>query len=262
MGGMKESEGERLAVGGIELETLSRGNGSPLLLLHGFDTIPSNARFLDRLARRFRIVAPSCPGFGASPRPDDVTHVYDLVHLYLALLETLPAKASVIGFSFGGWLAAEMAVSCSHRIEKLVLVDALGIKVSGRETPDILDIFNRHPQEVARARWHEPETWAPDFDHMSDEEIARHARNREALCLYGWNPYMHNANLKRWLAAIKAPTLVLWGAQDGIVKPSYGRVYADLIPGARFSLIEDAGHHPEMEQPDVFAERVASFLER
>jgi len=259
---VSSAETERLTVAGIELEALRRGQGPTLLLLHGFETIPPEARFLDRLARRFSILAPSTPGFGNSARPEDVSEVYDLVHLYLELLQGLPGETVVvIGFSFGGWLAAEMAAACCHRIAKLVLIDALGIKISDRETPDILDIFNTHPRDVAPRRWHDPARSAPDFDAMSDEAIIRYARGREALSLYGWHPYMHNPSLKRWLARIKVPTLVLWGAQDGVVSPSYGRAYSALIPGACFAMIENAGHHPEIEQPDAFVDHVLAFLE-
>ena len=63
-----------------------------------------------------------------------------------------------MGLSFGGWLAAEIAVKAGHRIDRLVLVDALGIKISDRETPDILDVFNAHPREVLRRSWHAPDT--------------------------------------------------------------------------------------------------------
>ena len=58
------------------------------------------------------------------------------------------------------------------------------------------------------------------------------------------------------------PTLVLWGASDGVVTPSYGRAYSALIPGSRFELIEGAGHHPEIEQAEAFAGAVAGFLNR
>ena len=88
------------------------------------------------------------------------------------------------------------------------------------------------------------------------------ARNWEALSLYGWHPYMYNPRLKHWLRRITVPTLVIWGASDGIVKPAYGRAYSALIPGARFELIDEAGHHPEIEQPEAFVERVTSFLGR
>ena len=97
---------------------------------------------------------------------------------------------------------------------------------------------------------------------MSDEALVVHARNREALCLYAWHPYMYNPQLPRWLGRITVPSLVLWGAGDGVVSPDYGRAYAKLIPGSRFELIERAGHHPEIEQPAAFAERVASFLDQ
>jgi pimeloyl-ACP methyl ester carboxylesterase len=252
---------ERFEVLGIELELLRRGAGRPLLLLHGFDTIDADARFLDLLARHREILAPSAPGFGHSARPKDFDTVYDLVQLQLAMLDALPsAKASLVGFSFGGWLAAEAAALSTHRIDKLVLVDPLGIKVSGRETPDILDIFNRSPEEVRRCRWHDPDRFAPDYDAMSDEALVVHARNREALCLYAWHPYMYNPQLPRWLARIDVPTLVLWGESDCVVTPDYGRAFAAMIPGARFAPIARAGHHPEIEQPDAFAAEVVRFL--
>jgi pimeloyl-ACP methyl ester carboxylesterase len=143
-----------------------------------------------------------------------------------------------------------------------VLVDALGIKISDRETPDILDVFNTAPDEVRRRAWHDPARWAPDYDAMSDEELVARARNWDALCLYGWHPYLYNPQLKRWLGRIRVPTLVLWGASDGIVAPSYGRAYAARIPGARFELLAGAGHHPEIEQAEAFVDAVVRFLGR
>jgi pimeloyl-ACP methyl ester carboxylesterase len=254
-------EAERLVVHGVELEVVRRGSGRPLLILHGFETIDPEARFLDLLGRHAEIVAPSSPGFGRSPRPEDFDTVYDLVHLYLAALDTLPGdKVSLLGFSFGGWLAAEVAAACSHRLAKLVLVDPVGIKIGGRETPDILDVFLRSPDEVRRSSWHDPDRFAPDYDALSDEALVVSARNREALCLYAWHPYMYNPQLPRWLGRIAVPTLLVWGASDRVVTPDYGRAYSRLIPGSRLALIEAAGHHPEIEQPEAFVEQVAAFL--
>jgi len=256
------AESDRLTVHGIELETVRRGAGRPILLLHGFQTIDPAARFLELLSRHGEIIAPSGPGFGQSPRPRDFDTVYDLVHLYLEVLDTLPGvNVTLVGFSFGGWLAAEVAVACSHRLDRLILVDPLGIKISDRETPDILDVFNKSPDEVRRRSWHDPGRFAPDYNAMSDEALIVHARNREALCLYAWHPYMYNPQLPRWLGRIAVPTLLVWGASDGVVTPDYGRAYARLIPGSRLALIEGAGHHPEIEQPEAFVERVAAFLE-
>ena len=95
---------------------------------------------------------------------------------------------------------------------------------------------------------------------MSDEQLVIHARNREALCLYAWHPYMYNPQLPRWLGRIDVPTLLVWGESDRVVSPEYGRAYVGMIPGARFELIERAGHHPEIEHPAAFVDCVARFL--
>jgi pimeloyl-ACP methyl ester carboxylesterase len=256
------SVAERMSVQGIELEVVRRGAGRPVLLLHGFHAIDPRAPFVDLLAAHAEVIAPSHPGFGHSPRPDDFDSVYDLVHLYLDALDGLGHdKVTLVGLSFGGWLAAEIAVACRHRLDKLVLVDALGLKVSDRETADILDVFNTHPREVQRRSWHDPAKWAPDFDAMTDDELVVHHREWESLCLYGWRPYMYNPRLRRWLASVSTPTLVLWGESDGIVAPAYGRAYAASIPGARFETIPGAGHHPQIERADAFVDRLVTFLE-
>jgi pimeloyl-ACP methyl ester carboxylesterase len=155
-----------------------------------------------------------------------------------------------------------MAATCNPRIDRLILVDAFGIKISDRETPDILDVFNTSPVEVQRGLWHDSARHAPDYNALPDEALVRRARNWDALCRYGWHPYMYNPQLKRWLGRIRVPTQVLWGASDGIVKPDYGRAYSALIPGAEFALISGAGHQPEIEQPEAFVDHVAAFLDR
>ena len=250
-----------MSIAGVELDVLRRGAGHPLLLLHGFQHLDPRLPLVELLARDAQLIAPSHPGFGRSSRPADFGTIYDLVHLYLEFLDTLPkGPLTLMGLSFGGWLAAEIAVKAGRRIDKLILVDALGIKVSDRETPDILDVFNALPQDVVRKSWHAPDTYAPRYDDMEDDELITRARNWETLCRYGNHPYMYNPQLKRWLSNIKARTLVLWGASDGVVKPAYGEAYAKLIPGARFEAIANAGHHPEIEQPAALAERVQAFL--
>jgi pimeloyl-ACP methyl ester carboxylesterase len=119
-------------------------------------------------------------------------------------------------------------------------------------------VFNTHPDTVRRKSWHDLAN-APDLDAMSDEELTVRAKNWNALCLYGWSPYMHTPQLRRWLPRIAVPTLVLWGESDGIVTPAYGRAFAGLIPGSEFALIAAAAHHPELEQPDAFVERIVRF---
>jgi pimeloyl-ACP methyl ester carboxylesterase len=250
-----------MTVGGIDVEILCGGAGKPALLLHGFQTISPKAPFLSELARHCSYFAPSLPGFGASARPKDFDTIYDLVHHILDLIDVVPGDSiTLIGFSFGGWLAAEAAVLCPAKLDRLILVDPVGIRISDRETRDILDVFNVHPDVVRDKTYYDPKRFAPDFDAMDDAELITYARNRDALCLYAWNPLLYNPQLKAWLHRIGVPALVLWGASDGVVTPAYGRTYASLIPGARFKLIDDAGHQPEVEQPNTFVAHLARFI--
>ncbi len=265
---------DRLRAGPLELEALRRGplgsGGRTILLVHGVNPVSPKAGFLDLLAEHGEIVAPSHPGFGNSPRPDDFDTMYDLVHLYRELLDALPEKVVVIGLSFGGWIAAEVAAGGSAKLDRLVLVDPVGIKLGGREERDIVHFFNTSPAELNRRSWHDPANrpagtyglgWQTCIDEaMSDETMIALARNWDALCLYAWRPHMYNPQLKHWLRRISVPSLVLWGAADRIVTPEYGRAYSALIPGARFAMIDEAGHHPELEQPRAFVDHVARFL--
>lgn len=261
-----------MKLGPIELEVLRRGRpgGRPILLVHGVNPVSPKAPFLDLLAAHGEIVAPSHPGFGKSPLPEDFDTMYDLVHVYRDVLDALPDKAVVIGFSFGGWIAAEVAAGGHPKLGGLVLVDPVGVKLGGREERDIVHFFNTNPAELNRRAWHHaakrPEGvcglgWQACIDEtMDDAEMVTLARNWDSLCLFGWRPHMYNPQLKHWLRRIAVPTLALWGAGDRIVTPDYGRRYAALIPGADFAVIEEAGHHPELEQPRAFVEHVARFM--
>jgi pimeloyl-ACP methyl ester carboxylesterase len=72
---------------------------------------------------------------------------------------------------------------------------------------------------------------------------------------------MHNPKLKGRLHRIKIPTLVLWGAEDKIVAPAYGKAYAAALPNASFATIDKSGHFPHVEQPQEFARRTLTFIE-
>lgn len=274
-----------MQVGPHTLEVLQAGPQDaatvPLLLIHGINPISSNSVFLNRLAERHRVIAPSHPGFGGSPRPADFDTIYDLVNLYLDVLDTLPdQRVAVAGFSFGGWIAAELAVAGHPKLDRLILTDPVGIKLGGREERDIAHMFNTHPAELNRRSWHDPAHrpagvygvgWQAVIHHpagsdpagndaMTDAEMISLARNWDALCLYAWRPHMFNPQLKFWLHRIRVPVLVLWGASDRIVTPDYGRGYAQLIPAATFVTIPQAGHHPELEQPESFVALAEDFL--
>lgn len=257
------SEPSWLTVHGVQLEVIEQGQGRPIVVLHGEDGLDPKAPFLDLLAAHGRVIAPSHPGFGHSPDAETIDTIDDLAYLYLDLLaEQDLREAIVIGFSLGGWIAAEMAVKSTDRLAKLVLVAPVGIKVGDRETRDIPDIFALRPDEVARLQYHDPARAVVDYTTLSDDALTVIARNREATALYGWEPYFHNPKLRQRLHRINIPTLLLWGASDRFITPGYyGAAYRDAIPGARLEIIERAGHFPHLEQPEAFVERVRKFLD-
>ena len=253
---------ERIDIGGIAVETEIAGTGPPLLFLHGGDYVAQNRPFLDRLARRFRVVAPRHPGFGNTPRPVWFRSVHDIAYLYLDLLDRLDLKDTVlVGSSFGGWVALEMAVRSEARLGRLVLIDSLGVKFGGREERDIADIYVLPPEEVLRRTFAEPARVVPDYSKLDDGETLAIARDREATSLYCWKPYMHDPALVHWLRRITRPALVLWGERDGIVAPAYGERLAAALPNARFERIAQAAHYPQIEQPEAVAALIERFAQ-
>src|SRR5690606_22821960 len=125
--------------------------------------------FADALAQRFEVIAPTHPGFNGTKIPDHFDGMPDLVFLYLDLLDALKLDApAVIGFSMGGWLAAEPAVLPGTNFSKLILVDAVGVKIGGRTDRDIADGFGRPPHNATRLLWHDPAR-APSTEGLPDE---------------------------------------------------------------------------------------------
>lgn len=254
----------RIEAAGIAVETTEAGNGPTLLLLHGghpSGRLDPGARFIEALASRVRMIAPTHPGFGITAAPSQLTSVDDLAYLYLDLLETLNLRDVIlVGASLGGWIASEMAIKSTDRLSHLVLVDALGIKPGDREARDIADIYAITDQQLAAITYADPQKMARETKKLAEEELILMARSREATARYAWSPYMHNPKLMGRLHRIHIPTLVLWGDSDRITAPDYGRAYAQAIPAARFALIESAGHFPHLEQPNAAARHILDFI--
>jgi pimeloyl-ACP methyl ester carboxylesterase len=250
-----------MSLAGTTLELVERGHGRPLLFLHPGEGLAPEKPWLELLSRRYRVIAPWHPGYGNSPLIDGSGSVDDLAYLYLDLAAELKLENAVlVGACFGGWIAVEMMVRSSARFSHLVLVDPLGIKISGREERDIADMHALPRAEYLKLAWADPAKGDVDFTKLPESELAAIVRGREALALYGWKPYMHNPRLKRWLHRIDLPTLLLWGAEDRIVTPAYGEGWRQAISGARLEIIPQAGHFPHWEQPEAFVERLSAFV--
>ena len=128
-----------------------------------------------------------------------------------------------------------------------------------QQTRDVADIFAITETEFNELAYFDPACAAREYAAMPEAEVRVAARNREATARYGWSPYLHDPKLKGRLHRIRIPTLFLWGTHDRILTETYGRAYCAAIPGARFELIDKAGHFPHVEQPQIFADRVLAF---
>lgn len=249
-------------VDGIDVSMLRGGKGPTLVWLHAVDGIHAATSFLESLSRHFDVIAPWLPGFGPSERPADFKHISDLAYFQLTLLEALSLRDVVlVGSSFGGWVAAEMAVRNTSRMSRLVLANAYGVKHGGRESRDIADIYAIPQDAVNALAYRDVSKRKRDYSTMSESELVSIARSRESLVYYAWKPYFHNPGLKRWLRRIDVPTLVAWGEADKIIDLDYGKQYAEAIPGARFKVIPNSGHYVHVEQPDVLSTVIRDFSE-
>jgi pimeloyl-ACP methyl ester carboxylesterase len=253
---------ETVSVGGAKLHLLKGGSGEPLLLLHGAGGNPGWIRYVQALADHYTVYFPSHPGFGASERPDWLNTVPDLAAFYSWFLEDQGLEGvRAIGFSLGGWLAAELAATCRHALGKLMLVDAVGIKPQQGE---IADIFIITPAQVTQLLFHDPQQ-APEYQQLyvrtlAAQEQAAAERNREMAVRLGWKPYMHDPRLPALLARVRVPTCIVWGRQDRLVPLECGQLYHEAISGSQLVVIDHCGHVPQVEKPQEFVRVALDFL--
>jgi pimeloyl-ACP methyl ester carboxylesterase len=234
------------------------GSGHPFLLLHGGAGPQSVTSFANLLAtsKGGRVITPTHPGFGGTPRPERIDSIKTLARLYGALLDQLALEnVTVIGNSIGGWIAAEMGLIGSPRIGGLILVDAAGIEVEGHPAADF---FSLSLDEVAQLSYHDPVRFRIDPSTMPEAQRNAFAGNRASLAVYGGQS-MADPSLRGRLAGVTVPTLVLWGDSDRMFDPEYGRAYAASIPGATFTLLTDTGHVPQIETPEQLLDPIWEF---
>jgi pimeloyl-ACP methyl ester carboxylesterase len=248
-------------VGPVDISLTERGEGPVFLLLHGGAGPQSVTGFAESLAEAegARVITPAHPGFASTPRPEALDSVRGLAALYVALLDHLDVTGvTVVGNSIGGWITAEMALLGGNRIDRLIVVDAVGIEVPGHP---VVDFFALTLDQVADYSYYNPDAYRIDPAAMPEEQRAAMASNRAALAVYGGTS-MTDPGLAARLAGISVPTLVLWGEADRIADPDYGRAFATAIPGARFELLPETGHVPQLETPDQLLRAISAFLGR
>ncbi len=248
-------------IGGAKIQLLRGGDGPPLLFLHGAMGGGLWLPFLEQLAKRFSVYAPAHPGFGRSEDPPWLDSMDDMVHYYLDFLDWLGRKkVHLVGLSLGGWIAAELATLCSHRIDRLVLVDSAGLRVDGVKVPDL---FAMTPEEVVGHIFAKPETAAALYPaDPTPDQMELLLRQRMTLARLGWNPYLHNPKLPRRLGRIRVPTLIVWGERDRLFPLEVAQAWERAIPGARLAVLEGSAHVPPLDDPGRFVRTVTRFLTR
>lgn len=244
----------------LPLAINDQGNGRPYLLLHGGAGPRSMLGLAGALVNTERTVLPTHPGFEGQPRPSWFHRIDDLALAYLALLDRLDLHdVVVVGNSVGGWIAAEMGLRASSRVAAVVLMNAVGLAPT-LEGGGIVDPTSLAPAERSALAFHDPARFA--VAPAGPDAAAAMAANQAALRVYAGDPFMHHPALRARLPNLKVPTLVIWGESDRIVTPTYGQQFAEAIPNARFELVTQAGHFPQIERLDEVTALIKSLAPR
>jgi pimeloyl-ACP methyl ester carboxylesterase len=253
---------EQLSVDGVKIDLREAGEGRPLLFLHGVEGVDPEAPWFRGLAAQHRLIVASPPGFGHSERPEEFRTIADLAYFHLELADQLGLEDAVLaGASFGGWLAAEMAVRSTARFSRLVLIDPLGIKVGDRMERHITDMHALSKADLAKVLYADPALGEVDYSKFSDAELLAISRSEESFAFYGWKPYMNNPGLRRWLRRIRIPTLLIWGESDGVLGSEYAEAFAAELPSGRLEVVPGAGHYPHIEQPERSLALIEEFID-
>jgi pimeloyl-ACP methyl ester carboxylesterase len=247
----------------FKLHYREAGEGPAVILLHGLGGDGSRwISTMAALASEFRVIAPDQIGFGQSDKPL-VNYSHAMLEEFL--VEFMKAievpKASLLGHSMGAYVSIYAAVHHPQMVDRLILVDGGGLEYKPRP-PHIIQIQNG--TTLAETREY--------FDLMFyDKKFITDQMVRENLIRRLHAGYtidkMQEARAKgigtvtsEQAARIIAPTLILWGKHDRLLDPSDAQALSRVIPGSRAVLIEEAGHIPQVEKPELFNQLVRDFL--
>ncbi|MFL9456761.1 MULTISPECIES: alpha/beta fold hydrolase [Nostocales] len=250
--------------GKFSINFLQGGSGTPLLYLHSASGLQTG-EYLNLLSQNFQVYAPWHPGFGPSTGEEHLSDTVDLALYYQDLMDELEIEsACVVGHSFGGMLAAEIAALCPNRVKKLVLVSPLGLF---REDLPVLDFFSVSPDKLVNALWHDPSSKV--FQHAratatseTPQVDLEAQKQRSFATAKKFLVPFSNWGLKHRINHIQAPTLIVWGESDGLVPSDYARDFCSQIQQAQVTLLPNCGHLPMFEQQDSFISTVTEFLQK
>jgi 2-hydroxy-6-oxonona-2,4-dienedioate hydrolase len=248
------------AVFGQNLHYYEAGEGPVVILLHGLGGGKEAwMGSFGALAAQHHVYAIDQIGFGRSDKPLLEYKIATFVDFLQGFMQTQNiAKATLVGNSLGGWIALDFAAQHPGMVEKLVLVDSAGLPWTQTFPADL------NPSSVAGMRAM-LESVFYDKKMLTDEVVLQaftnHVRSNEGYTIQRTLAGFATSQFEDTkLASIHAPTLVVWGRQDGLIPLASGKKLQDGIPGATLVLIEECGHAPEIEKPGEFNRALLEFL--
>lgn len=252
---MKDFQRETYAINGVDTVVYTAGSGEPLLFLHGAGTF-HGFEFARAWTDRYRVILPYHPGFGESADDPAMSHFHDYVMHYVELLDALGIdQVNLVGFSLGGYIAAQFASQHRHRVKKLVLVGAAGMR---GDTP-MVDVLALPGEELVGRLVSNFEVLKPHLPAGPDLEFmaARYREMTTVARLIWEKPW--DQKFLRYLHRITMPTLVVWGEEDRLIPAEHAEIWRKFLPRADVRLFKNAGHLVLDESPEA-TRAVAEFL--
>lgn len=246
--------------GKIQARVLVAGTGDPVLFLHGAGGLMWDP-FLEALSAGHTVYAVEHPGAGESDALTHLPGIWELALFYDELLDGLGVeRTAVVGHSFGGMVAAEVAANSPRRVSRLVLIAPIGLWRDDAPIPDIAGIPKSRLPELVLADPKGPlaEMLTPPED---DPQALFEAAVRMASILHFIWP-LPDKGLRRRIHRVSAPALLVWGEQDKLVSPVYAEEFAAVLRSSETVLIPGAGHLPQLEQPEPVRRAVLDFLDK
>ena len=256
-----------VAVDSVNTSYLSAGAGYPVICLHGGGAgavtwYPS----IGPLAKHFNVIAPDIVGYGESDKPDAAyDKQYFAAWLKQLLLNLKISKAHIIGLSQGGAIALQFSIDYPEMVDRLILVDsgALGAKTPRLATFAMV-LQNIFPSALtsrflSRYILFDPNNRDPNHERYSIEVLKR--KGGKNAFTQGRGSAI-SAIPTGSLSEIQHETLVIWGERDQLFPAEYGAKAAAVMPNATFLEIEQAGHLPLIDRPNIFNKAVLDFLKK
>lgn len=248
---------------GTEVEVWQKGKGADLVFLHGAGGLAGWEPALELLSQSYCVTAPIHPGFGGSGSSDFVEGVLDSVlHTFDALDELGIERPILMGHSMGGMIAAEMAATCPNDISSLILVSPIGL---WDDEHPVLDFFTKRPHELVpyvfsnlKHPMAQMMAIEPGEDDIDIDMVVAYLKGLSTAGRLMWP--IPDRGLDKRISRIKAPTLIVWGKDDGLVPVFYAEEFQRQIGGATLKVISGASHMVMIEKPKDVVKEIGTFL--